>query len=223
MKRFHVHLHVDDLARSIGFYAKLFAAEPARVEADYAKWMLEDPPVNFAISTRGSRPGIDHLGFQTDDPAELASLKARAEAADMAVLDEGQTSCCYARSEKHWVTDPQGIAWEHFHTLGNIPVFSDSQASTAESNSACCAPKAAEPATATALHTEPAANVAASACCAPQVAEPAAACCTPQVAEPAAACCAPQATAPAAASTVPRAPGGKPLSIPVKSSSSSCC
>ena len=81
MKRFHVHLHVDDLARSIGFYAKLFAAEPARVEADYAKWMLEDPPVNFAISTRGSRPGIDHLGFQTDDPAELASLKARAEAA----------------------------------------------------------------------------------------------------------------------------------------------
>ena len=206
MKRFHVHLHVDDLARSIGFYAKLFAAEPARVEADYAKWMLEDPPVNFAISTRGSRPGIDHLGFQTDDPAELASLKARAEAADMAVLDEGQTSCCYARSEKHWVTDPQGIAWEHFHTLGNIPVFSDSQASTAESNSACCAPKAAEPAAATALNTEPAT-----------------ACCSPQVAEPAAACCAPQAAAPAAASTVPRVPGGKPLSIPVKSSSSSCC
>jgi lactoylglutathione lyase len=125
MKRFHVHLHVDDLGKSIGFYSKLFAAEPARTESDYAKWMLEDPPVNFAISTRGTQTGIDHLGIQTDDAAELAALKARAEAADMAVLDEGQTTCCYARSEKHWVTDPQGIAWEHFHTLGNIPVFKE--------------------------------------------------------------------------------------------------
>jgi hypothetical protein len=142
MKRFHVHLHVDDLGQSIGFYSKLFAAEPARVEADYAKWMLQDPPVNFAISTRGSQPGIDHLGIQTDDPAELAEMKARAEAADMALLDEGETTCCYARSEKHWVTDPQGIAWEHFHTLGNIPVFKEAgQADT--SPSACCAPSAA--------------------------------------------------------------------------------
>ncbi|MBI5258076.1 MAG: glyoxalase/bleomycin resistance/dioxygenase family protein [Burkholderiales bacterium] len=139
MKRFHVHLHVDDLARSIGFYSKLFAAEPTRVEADYAKWMLEDPRINFAISTRGQRPGLDHLGFQTDDAAELAELKARAESADMALLDEGATTCCYARSEKHWVTDPQGIAWEHFHTLGNIPVFSEAQAPAGEA-SACCAP-----------------------------------------------------------------------------------
>ncbi len=123
MKRFHVHLHVDDLTRNIHFYSRLFAAQPARVEGDYAKWMLEDPPVNFAISTRGNQPGIDHLGFQTDDAEELAALKARAQAADMALLDEGTTTCCYARSEKHWVTDPQGIAWEHFHTLGNIPVF----------------------------------------------------------------------------------------------------
>jgi len=138
MKRFHVHLHVDDLAKSIGFYSKLFAAEPSRVEADYAKWMLDDPRVNFAISTRGARAGIDHLGFQTDDAAELAALKARAEAADMALLDEGETTCCYARSEKHWVTDPQGIAWEHFHTLGNVPVFSE--AAPTESASACCAP-----------------------------------------------------------------------------------
>ncbi len=97
--------------------------EPTRVEGDYAKWMLDDPRINFAISTRGSKPGIDHLGFQTDDSAELAEMKARAESADMALLDEGETTCCYARSEKHWVTDPQGIAWEHFHTLGNIPVF----------------------------------------------------------------------------------------------------
>jgi hypothetical protein len=139
MKRFHVHLHVEDLGQSIGFYSKLFAAEPTRVEGDYAKWMLEDPRINFAISTRGSQPGIDHLGFQTDDPAELAELKGRAESADMALLDEGETSCCYARSEKHWVTDPQGIAWEHFHTLGNIPVFREAVAADGAA-AACCTP-----------------------------------------------------------------------------------
>ncbi len=140
MKRFHVHLHVDDLAASIAFYSRLFAAVPARVEADYAKWMLEDPRVNFAISTRGNRPGLDHLGFQVDDAAELDDLKARANAADMALLDEGATTCCYARSEKHWVTDPQGVAWEHFHTLENIPVFNEA---AAVPQGACCAPKAA--------------------------------------------------------------------------------
>jgi len=139
MKRFHVHVHVDDFARSVAFYSKLFAAEPARLEQDYAKWMLEDPRVNFAISTRGGASGVDHLGFQTDDAAELSELKARAQAADMAVLDEGETSCCYAQSEKHWVTDPQGVAWEHFHTLANIPVFSEKAAEPADS-SACCTP-----------------------------------------------------------------------------------
>lgn len=139
MKRFHVHLHVADLAQSIGFYAKLFGAEPTRHESDYAKWMLEDPPVNFAISTRGQAPGIDHLGIQTDNPDELAALKARAEAADMALLDEGATTCCYARSEKHWVTDPQGIAWEHFHTLGDIPVFHEAAAGAA-AGASCCPP-----------------------------------------------------------------------------------
>jgi lactoylglutathione lyase len=140
MKRFHVHLHVDDLAKSIGFYSKLFAAEPARVEADYAKWMIQDPPVNFAISTRGAQAGIDHLGIQTDDAEELAALKARAEAADMTLLDEGETTCCYARSEKHWITDPQGIAWEHFHTLGSIPVFSEERP---VQPAACCTPSPA--------------------------------------------------------------------------------
>jgi catechol 2,3-dioxygenase-like lactoylglutathione lyase family enzyme len=94
MKRFHVHLHVDDLAKSIAFYSHLFAAAPARVESDYAKWMLDDPRLNFAISTRGAKAGIDHLGFQTDDADELAALKERAEAADMALLDEGETTCC---------------------------------------------------------------------------------------------------------------------------------
>jgi catechol 2,3-dioxygenase-like lactoylglutathione lyase family enzyme len=146
MKRFHVHLHVDDLAKSVGFYSRLFATEPARLEGDYAKWMLEDPPVNFAISTRGSRPGIDHLGIQTDDPTELAAMKALAEAADIGLLDEGETTCCYARSEKHWVTDPQGIAWEHFHTLGNIPVFHEAEAPAAQA-AACCAPTGNAPAT----------------------------------------------------------------------------
>lgn len=144
MKRFHAHVHVDDLAQSIAFYSKLFAAAPTRVEADYAKWMLEDPRVNFAISTRGTTPGLDHFGMQTGDAAELAELKARAEAADMALLDEGNTTCCYARSEKHWVTDPQGIAWEHFHTLGDIPVFNEAAPSSAPG--ACCTPSAAAPA-----------------------------------------------------------------------------
>ncbi|KQW02926.1 ArsI/CadI family heavy metal resistance metalloenzyme [Rhizobacter sp. Root1221] len=139
MKRFHVHVHVDDLAESVAFYSKLFAAEPARIEGDYAKWMLEDPRINFAISTRGAKAGVDHLGFQTDDATELAELKERAEAAEMALFDEGATSCCYAQSEKHWVTDPQGIAWEHFHTLANIPVFSEKAAEPSQA-SACCAP-----------------------------------------------------------------------------------
>jgi len=138
MKRFHVHVHVEDLPASIVFYSTMFAAEPTRLEVDYAKWMLEDPRINFAISTRGAKAGVDHLGFQTDTDDELAELKARAEAADMTLLDEGATSCCYARSNKRWVTDPQGIAWEHFHTLSNIPLFSE-KAQPTEGGAACCA------------------------------------------------------------------------------------
>lgn len=139
MKRFHVHAHVDDLKASVAFYSKLFAAEPARLESDYAKWMIEDPRINFAISTRGGKPGVDHLGFQTDSDQELAELKERAQAADMAVLDEGVTSCCYARSDKHWVTDPQGIAWEHFRTLDSIPTFSQGSTGVPQEAAACCA------------------------------------------------------------------------------------
>lgn len=148
MKRFHVHAHVQDLQASIAFYSKMFAAEPTRIESDYAKWMLEDPRINFAISTRGGAPGVDHLGIQTDTEEELEALKAQARAADMALLDEGATSCCYARSEKYWVTDPQGIAWEQFHTLGDIPVFSESPAraaAPADTTSACCAGAAPKP------------------------------------------------------------------------------
>jgi len=143
MKRFHVHVSVADLPASIRYYSALFAAEPSVVKDDYAKWMLEDPRVNFAISARGAKTGLDHLGFQTDDAVELAALKKQAEAADMALLDEGETTCCYARSEKYWVTDPQGIAWEHFHTLGDVPVYGESRPKEqGQENSSCCAPRA---------------------------------------------------------------------------------
>jgi catechol 2,3-dioxygenase-like lactoylglutathione lyase family enzyme len=138
MKRFHVHVHVTDLEKNIAFYSAMFEQQPARTEADYAKWMLSDPPVNFAISTRGNAPGVDHLGIQVDKPEELAALKARASRADMTLLDEGPTTCCYARSDKYWLTDPQGIAWEQFYTLDNIPVFSEVRPASAEA-SACCA------------------------------------------------------------------------------------
>ena len=138
MKRFHVHAHVEDLCKSIDFYSKMFGAEPTRVESDYAKWMLDDPMINFAISTRGDRLGVDHLGIQTDSEEELQVLRSRAEAADLTLLDEGQTTCCYARSDKHWVTDPQGIAWEHFHTLGSIRVFSERQRPAGPRASARC-------------------------------------------------------------------------------------
>jgi lactoylglutathione lyase len=132
MKRFHVHAHVTDLPASIAFYTRLFGAEPARVETDYAKWMLEDPRLNFAISTRGGgATGVNHLGFQVDTPEELATLKAQAAAAELPLADEGQTTCCYARSDKHWITDPQGIAWEQYHTMGDIAVFSEPRAAAA--------------------------------------------------------------------------------------------
>ena len=159
MKRFHVHIRVDDLNASIAFYERLFSAPPTRLETDYAKWMLDDPRVNFAISTRGGQAGLDHLGFQTDTAEELVQLKNQAQNADMALIDEGSTSCCYAQSDKHWITDPQGIAWEHFHTLGNIPVFHDNQAAQA-SGAVCCAPPTAQ------------AAATASACCGPTSSSP---------------------------------------------------
>jgi hypothetical protein len=154
MKRFHVHLHVDDLSKSIAFYSNLFAAEPARIEQDYAKWMLEDPRVNFAISTRGHGAGVDHLGIQAEDESELAELKVRAQAADRALFDEGATVCCYAKSEKHWVTDPQGVAWEHYRTMDASRIFGQGRDQVSQqvqglaskaaeqlglSRSACCA------------------------------------------------------------------------------------
>ena len=140
MKRFHVHVSVNNLPESIAFYSGLFGTAPSVQKHDYAKWMLDDPRINFAISTRGGTPGVDHLGIQTDSEDELVELKQRARDADMALMDEGEVTCCYARSDKYWLTDPQGIAWEQFHTLANIPVFSESTAQNEQAaQSACCA------------------------------------------------------------------------------------
>ena len=142
MKRFHVHVHVEDLQKNIAFYSAMFDAQPTRVESDYAKWMLEDPRINFAISSRGRTPGVGHLGFQVDSEGELAALKDHAQKADMSLLEENNTSCCYAKSDKYWVTDPQGVAWEQFHTLGNIPLFGGEEPAATcgtGAKSACCA------------------------------------------------------------------------------------
>jgi hypothetical protein len=144
MKRLHVHVHVADLAQNIAFYSRLFAVQPSRTEADYAKWMLDDPPLNFAISTRGQEVGVDHLGIQVDEPETLQELEARARAAELTLSDVGQTTCCYARSDKHWITDPQGLAWEYFHTLANIPMFREA-VDAPPSPAACCVPASNSP------------------------------------------------------------------------------
>ena len=125
MKRFHIHVSVDDLNKSIGFYSTLFGAEPTRIEADYAKWILEDPRMNFAISTRRQPVGINHLGLQVDTADELEGMHSQLAAADAHLVEESEQACCYARSDKNWVTDPTGIAWEIFHTLGSIPVYGE--------------------------------------------------------------------------------------------------
>ena len=146
MKRFHVHLHVEDLAQSIRFYSQLFAAEPARVEADYAKWMLDDPRVNFAISTgQHAAKGIEHLGIQVENDEELGEVYGRLKAADRPVLEEGATTCCYAKSEKSWIADPDGIVWEAFFTDGEATTYGDSpaldQLASDDAGPACCVPK----------------------------------------------------------------------------------
>ena len=141
MKRLHIHLAVENLADSIRFYSTLFAAAPTVTKNDYAKWMLDDPRVNFAISTRGRDAGLDHLGLQVESDKELAALRDQVGQAEIAVIDQSDTTCCYARSDKHWVIDPQGIAWETFHTLKSIPIFSDAVHEEADKqSSACCAP-----------------------------------------------------------------------------------
>ncbi len=151
MKRFHVHVSVADLDKNIRFYSGMFGAPPTVVKPDYAKWMLEDPRINFAISQRGNAPGVNHLGLQVDSDEELKGLRADAASADVAVLDQANASCCYAKSDKYWVTDPQGVAWETFHTLGSVPTFGDDAepaaaavCCTPAASSACCGPAATE-------------------------------------------------------------------------------
>ncbi len=141
MKRFHVHVGVIDIPSAVAFYSRLFDAEPAVVEADYAKWMLDEPCINFAISTRAGKTGLDHLGFQAENEDELEVLHKRVEAAAGPVIEQKGTACCYAESDKYWTVDPAGIAWENFHTLGRVPVFG---AEKAAQGSACCAPMPAQ-------------------------------------------------------------------------------
>lgn len=143
MKRLHVHVAVHDLEQSIRFYKALFDAEPTVKKLDYAKWQLEDPRVNFAISRRGAKAGLDHLGIQVDDDAELGQLRSQLAQADVAIQDQKNATCCYARSDKHWTVDPQGIAWESFHTLEAAPRYGDgTRLQVREAKAACCAPTA---------------------------------------------------------------------------------
>jgi catechol 2,3-dioxygenase-like lactoylglutathione lyase family enzyme len=143
MKRFHVHVTVDDLAANIRFYSTAFGMPPSVEKPDYAKWMMDDPRINFAISTHGAKPGLNHLGVQVETENELAVLRAQVARAEVAALDQPNAACCYARSDKYWTTDPQGIAWETFRTLDAIPVFGETGRMAAETKAdACCAPPA---------------------------------------------------------------------------------
>ncbi len=146
MKRLHVHIGVENLDTSIGFYSTMFGAEPTVVKDDYAKWMLEDPRVNFAISAGNhARKGIEHLGIQAESAEELGEVYGRLKAADGPVLEEGRTTCCYAKSEKSWIADPDGIVWEAFFTDGEATTYGDSPALdllvSNDTGSTCCVPK----------------------------------------------------------------------------------
>jgi catechol 2,3-dioxygenase-like lactoylglutathione lyase family enzyme len=148
MKRFHVHVSVSNLQENIRFYSSIFGADPSVLKDDYAKWMLDDPRINFAISTRGRQPGVNHLGIQAESDAELKALRVGIIEAQAPILEQKEASCCYARSDKYWTTDPQGIAWETFHSLGSVPVYGEdaqlAQQSAAPARSGgCCAPNPA--------------------------------------------------------------------------------
>ena len=149
MKRLHVHVGVQDLATSIRFYSTMFGAEPTVTKPDYAKWLLDDPRVNFAISMGNhERPGIQHLGVQVESPAELGEVYGRIQAAERPVLEEGRTTCCYAKSEKSWISDPDGVVWEAFYTDGEATTYGDSPAlanlvAAPTATAKCCGPAAA--------------------------------------------------------------------------------
>lgn len=168
MKRLHVHISVSDLPGSIRFYRTLFGAEPVVTKPDYAKWMLDDPRVNFAISMNRQPVGVNHLGFQVESDEELRGMRAQLEVADARMVEENEQACCYAKSDKYWVTDPSGVAWETFHTLDSIPVYGEDTAvfdhgsATVPNASTCCIPL-------TAKVSEP--------CCDPALATTKEACC----------------------------------------------
>jgi len=148
MKRFHVHVSVEDLDASIRFYATVFGGPPTVRKPDYAKWMLEDPRLNFALSQRGAPPGLDHLGLQVDTDDELRALRAQVAEAEIAAQDQTAAECCYVKSDKYWITDPQGLAWETFRSLDSIPLYGTDHrpaAASGQSTEACCAPTSASP------------------------------------------------------------------------------
>jgi catechol 2,3-dioxygenase-like lactoylglutathione lyase family enzyme len=142
MKRLHVHVAVHDIKQSVRFYSALFAAQPSVLKDDYAKWMLDDPRVNFAISARAARTGLDHLGIQAENGDELEEIGSRLAQADVSATEQKSASCCYAKSDKYWTIDPQGVAWESFHTLDSVPVYGqDTRGRAEKSASSCCVPK----------------------------------------------------------------------------------
>lgn len=140
MKRFHVHINVADLSASIGFYSTLFGIAPSVRKPDYAKWMLDDPRVNFAISQRECATGVDHLGLQAEESQELEEIGMRLAAADAVALAEKATTCCYAHSDKYWAEDPQGVRWETFHTHGEATTYSAPAATSSAQATSCCSP-----------------------------------------------------------------------------------
>lgn len=143
MKRFHIHVGVKDLNTSVQFYSTLFGAKPVKLKEDYAKWMLEDPRLNFAISTRSNEQGVDHLGIQVENSEELTEITERLKKANLGVYDEGETTCCYAESNKAWVQDPSGVAWEAYQNMADADVFSETK-KEAESEGECCVPDDSE-------------------------------------------------------------------------------
>lgn len=169
MKRFHVHVAVNDITESVRFYSQIFSAEPTVLKPDYAKWMVEDPRINFAISARGSRgTGVNHLGFQVESDEDLKGMRAQLAAADAALVEENAVNCCYAKSDKYWVTDPQGIAWETWHNLGSVPMFGEGR----EAQQACCVGDATIKGTASDGLLQTAVKASATSCCAPADAAP---------------------------------------------------
>ena len=139
MKRFHIHIAVDNLQDNIRFYSALFGTEPSISKLDYAKWMLDDPYINFAISARGAKPGLDHVGIQVDSEEALNEMNQRLAQADLPAAEQKNAQCCYAASNKYWAVDPQGIAWGAFHSLTTIPTFGQDTAIPIKTESCCAA------------------------------------------------------------------------------------